>query len=423
MSNFIYREKGFRKKLANGIMMKYIRCDDRGKMHNRINICYTSAGSSIGKNCVAHLLEHCVLKKPDGTDIDVDFRNHLFFNAYTTYSATSYYLTTTDRFQKDNFHIQEDLLHNVTVLVNNLVYGEITQETFNTERDIVRNEIYTNVYASEFASVHAMELLYDIKLHGRDLKEFMDDITLEDVLEYREKRYVSENMVVCIVGNCTQDTLDAIESLLEKIPATKGCTKIFERKIGVKPEYEIPFPEYVVNNEELNYGIALFENTKEMKCTKEFLTKAHFLKSVIDDFRYDIMRNIRDMGFYRLEIFIHDDVLNFNNYNNSISFQLYDQNLDMIKQGMDYISGIKEALKEILSDEEVFIQLRNSFENDRIYYHDDILYSDGGITDSKDTNFTDFGYVDEIVRNLTREEIIEFIDSLVLTVKVVFPFK
>jgi zinc protease len=167
----------------------------------------------IGKAGLAHLVEHLMFQqKPDGptTPPLMHFINQLttFFNAFTEWDKTHYMQLS-----------RADMLDSMLKIEAMRMYFRcqtITQDEFEREREVVRNEIRLQGDAKGqveqllLGAVYPEGHAYARSIGGNDKQ--LATITLKDACDFMDKYYTPERAVVVVAGGVQLDpTVTAIE--------------------------------------------------------------------------------------------------------------------------------------------------------------------------------------------------------------------
>jgi predicted Zn-dependent peptidase len=203
-----------------------------------------------GMTGMAHLVEHMMFQqKPGGDELPEIFKilqqMNVFFNAYTTWDKTHYM----------NLVRKEDLETSLIIEAARLNLGckTITEEQFQREREVVRNEFRQNYGdPSSILLYKWLEAIYP-KGHpynhlpiGTD--EDLTRITLPAVCQFMQDYYVPERATLIIAGNITPEEvvpyLEKYFSGIERRPAKarKSVESVELVKKRVELELDIEEP-------------------------------------------------------------------------------------------------------------------------------------------------------------------------------------
>lgn len=174
-------------------------------------------------NGVSHFLEHMFFKgtKNKSAKEIAEFMDSIGgqLNAYTTKEYTCFYAKVLSEYTEKAMDILSDMLINST----------FTDENINLEKKVICEEIKINDDTPE-------ELIFDLiskqvwqnsplGMPVAGTVESVMNIKRRDILDYYNKHYVGENIVISIVGNFN---FEELKDLLEKY-FSNGFSKIYTR--------------------------------------------------------------------------------------------------------------------------------------------------------------------------------------------------
>ena len=166
-----------------------------------------------GKAGLAHLVEHLMFQqKPDGPTTPPLFhfllQASVFVNAYTN-NDTTHYMTNARAEQLDS-------LLKIEAMRMHYLCETITNEEFERERDVVRNEIRGGNRTPEgliepltLSAIYPKGHAYEQPVGGND--EQISSATLKDACDFMHKYYVPERATVIVAGGVTVD--DSVKSI------------------------------------------------------------------------------------------------------------------------------------------------------------------------------------------------------------------
>lgn len=164
----------------------------------------------------SHFIEHLMFKGTEKRPSTIDISRTLErygaeFNAYTGKERTGYYV----RIAKDHADVAVDLLHD---MIFNSLYDN---EEMEREKGVIIEEI--KMY-EENPMIHLGDLMEDGLYRGGRLgkniagtAESMRAMKREDVIEFRDKHYKPENMVVVMAGAIPENALEMLNSTFGSI--------------------------------------------------------------------------------------------------------------------------------------------------------------------------------------------------------------
>jgi predicted Zn-dependent peptidase len=185
----------------------------------------------------SHFIEHLMFKGTERRPSTVEISQTLdrygaYFNAYTGKDITGYYV----KIDKDQTELAVDLLHD---MVFNSLYDV---EEMDRERKVIIEEI--KMY-EENPIMHIDDLLEEAQFEGNRLgKNIAGDansmmtMKREDIIEFRDRNYGPENMVIAIAGAVPENIVDVLESTFGSVQS-KGEPLGFE-SFGTLPVFGAP---------------------------------------------------------------------------------------------------------------------------------------------------------------------------------------
>ncbi len=151
-------------------------------------------------NGVSHFLEHMFFKGTEKRPRAVDISSLLDgvggeFNAFTGEEFTGYYV----KVATEHFDLALDVVSDI------LLHSKFDAKEIDRERGVIIEEINMNS-DNPMRKVFDVwgELLYGDQPAGRPIagtKETMEGILREDIIDYFERQYVGDNIVVIVAGN------------------------------------------------------------------------------------------------------------------------------------------------------------------------------------------------------------------------------
>lgn len=228
---------------------------------------FVNAGSrneKAQKNGIAHFIEHMTFKGTEKrTAFDIADETDMMganCNAYTSKTATVYYITGLNKFAENYVELLGDLLF----------CSDYSEENMEKERGVVLEEIH--MYDDDGDSLSA-DLLSKIYFgDGCSLSrpilgsaKTVKRITRKDILDFRKLWYRPENIVLSFVGNVDEDVFCGYvdKYFTARIPKIRGAFKpfisdeneVFSAYAALKKPYEqssvtmrMPSPKYGEGN-------------------------------------------------------------------------------------------------------------------------------------------------------------------------------
>lgn len=176
-------------------------------------------------NGISHFLEHLFFKgtksrpKPGDVNKDLD-RLGAEHNAFTSKEMTGFWVKAADKYFDEGLDIVSDIL----------IQPLFKEDELEKEKNVIIQEIsmYEDMPQRKIFEVWD-ELLYPNQPAGRSIagtKKIINSITRRDILNYRKKHYVSENIVVIVAGNFDPISVyKKVEKTFKRIPIGKPSSK------------------------------------------------------------------------------------------------------------------------------------------------------------------------------------------------------
>lgn len=194
-------------------------------------------------NGISHFLEHMCFKgtlnRPDGKMISHELDSlGCQYNAFTSNEYTGYYAKGDAKNFKQIFDIVSDIYLNST-------FPEIEMEK---EKGVIIEEInmYEDMPASHVQDMF-QEVLYNDQPAGRSTlgtKENIRKMKRSNFVDYKKKHYVSENTVLVVSGNITNDDVyKEVNKYFKNVYVSKGGSKIKTKDIQKIPNVIVRYKE------------------------------------------------------------------------------------------------------------------------------------------------------------------------------------
>jgi predicted Zn-dependent peptidase len=194
-----------------------------------------SAYERIEENGISHVIEHMLFKgtstksAKDIADITTSLGGNL--NAFTSKEYTSYYIRTLDKHLEESINLLSDMMIN----------SVISKEDLEKEKSVILDEI--DMYEdSPEDMVHEIlqEKVWKDNSHGYIIsgdKKTVKSFTREQVLDFKNRYYTGENIIISIAGSFEQDKIIAqLEEKFGSITA-KGEPNILIPPTFVRCDY------------------------------------------------------------------------------------------------------------------------------------------------------------------------------------------
>lgn len=195
---------------------------------------------------VAHFLEHKLFEEEDGSDAFLKFAPFgASANAYTTFDETAYLFSCTDNFEAS-----------LRVLLSFVTHPHFTEENVKKEQGIIGQEIgmcedkpSNRLY---YSTLQGMYEKHTVRENICGSVASIAAITPEILYRCYRTFYHPSNMVLCVVGNTSIDTVtDAVDELIpdtapieiETISAEEGENVSAER---IECKMPVSRPEFMI---------------------------------------------------------------------------------------------------------------------------------------------------------------------------------
>ena len=180
---------------------------------------------------ISHFIEHMMFKgtnsrNPKQIAEDIDKLGGQI-NAFTSKELTCYYVKS----------ISEHLFETMDVLVDMITDSTFTEEEMNRERNVIFEEMKMTEDAPDDV---AHDMISEVVNKGNPLertiigtRESLNRITRDVLVDYYEKQYTRDSMIVCVVGNFDEDEVcDYLEGKLVKLREHKEIPEFTAPDMG-----------------------------------------------------------------------------------------------------------------------------------------------------------------------------------------------
>ncbi len=194
-----------------------------------------SAYESLELNGISHVIEHMLFKgtttksAKDIADITTSLGGNL--NAFTSKEYTSYYIRTLDKHLEASIELLSDMM----------IHSTITKEDLKKEKSVILDEI--DMYEdSPEDMVHEIlqEKVWKDNAHGFIIsgdKKTVKSFTRDQVLDFKNRYYTGENIIISIAGSFEQDKIiEQLEKAFGSIPS-KGISSMLIPPIFTRCDY------------------------------------------------------------------------------------------------------------------------------------------------------------------------------------------
>ena len=353
---------------------------------------------------ISHLIEHLLCNSSKGL-VFTDLKDTIASNAYTTDGVTTYTASTSEVLEPMN------KLFNFKDLITHIFSHEFTEEELAREKEIIKNELSGHTTRGEYFYTTYIDAFYkDIKIYtSKEQIEFLDKITLEDVVNFYRNRYTIENLSINLVGNWTQKDEEYVRDFvntLDKIPLygendLRLCApnSYIAGDIRRKRDEDSPYKDYEY--------IMIFDLEDEISIRNT--AKLSLFRFLANESVNGLFNDIRDLGGYGVDI--NFDTLHLGKRHSSpvrlfIGIKHDDKRVadEMKKKCIEYMEKFDTTI-----DEKEFNELRR-----KIYlalYHDDRSKFSYMELESNIEELTDHEEIVNTMKSIKYKEMIEFVKN------------
>ena len=147
---------------------------------------------------VSHFLEHMVFKGTQTLDwqqITLEFNKiGAELNAFTSHESTVYFA-----------RVLGEYLERALQLLSDMMYPRLDEQEFNTEKEVIVNEIARSEdQPYGLASRRMMQVYFDGHPLAHDVlgsRESIRNMRIEQMRDYWQRRYVANNLILAVAGN------------------------------------------------------------------------------------------------------------------------------------------------------------------------------------------------------------------------------
>lgn len=196
-----------RHKLPNGLRLIFAPLYATDAVTALLFVKVGSRYETAGINGVSHFLEHMMFKGTDKRPTAQDVAKELDrigadFNAFTSKDATAYYV------KADKRHIGTAL----DVLADMMWHSRFLPEEIERERGVIIEEIHMyqdnpSMYLEDIFEEVVFGAHHPLGRHVIGPKKVIAGMKRETVVSYFEQHYTPSNMVLCVAGNFSENTV------------------------------------------------------------------------------------------------------------------------------------------------------------------------------------------------------------------------
>ena len=176
---------------------------------------------------ITHLLEHLHFRQLGGMS-----QNELYYNMESigsTLRATTYY-----DFLRFSMKIRPMYLDKCIDIFKEIISADSwTNESFNKEKEVVKNQIYESNYKNSENAVIRESIFgnFDLSDGIMGSLESVNAITLPDIISYKKRVFNSNNLAFCITGNISDKDIEFLSLQLSALKIPTG-----EKEKPIKPK-------------------------------------------------------------------------------------------------------------------------------------------------------------------------------------------
>ncbi|MGQ4892473.1 MAG: M16 family metallopeptidase [Candidatus Njordarchaeia archaeon] len=208
--------------LDNGLKI-YFKREETKNIGLSIGVGIGSAYEVSSKRGISHLLEHMLFKS--NRKYTAREMSKIIEFAGGDWNATTYWNTTilyTEILSKNLKKVLDVIYH---VLTND----RYKEEEFNNEKNVVLTEIETTM-SDPIARTYMLcpKTVFGESDLGSPImgtKETVESITLDDLLDFKERYYKANNMITVLVGGFSRENFEEIKRVLGKLEEAKISKK------------------------------------------------------------------------------------------------------------------------------------------------------------------------------------------------------
>jgi len=280
---------------------------------------------------ISHFLEHMAYKgtkkRPTAMDISKEVDQHGgFTNAYTGLDITAYWV----KLPSEKLELAIDIISDI------LINSKLDEKVLNKEKGVILEEIKMhNDNPDFFAAIKFHELIFGDTPLGKDIAGAEEDVksmNREKMLEYKNKFYKTNNMIIAIGGNFS-------------VEKTKKLLKRYFGKIKGKIE-----DNYKENHIIQECPIAKIYTRKDTQQAKLLLGFRSFGRNGSEKDRYARGLLARALGYYMSSIlFVEIREKRGLSYDIGCDVSSFDETGDFEIGGGFAVNKIPEVLKVVCS--------------------------------------------------------------------------
>ena len=241
------------KTFPNGVRLVYEKTENTKPATILICVNTGSVNEDNKNNGISHLIEHMAFKgtkNRTAKQISQEFEElGAIANAYTGQFRTCYFATTLNENIEGCFNILSDIVFNSSYDEVELEKEKkVIYEEIDANKDVPDTVIYEN-YLSNFYKNTPIER----RVIGK--KEILEKITRQDILDYFEKNYVGNRIVVSVVGSLpNQKIVEFVKKYICKFFRKKMEIEEPNKSLHIIPDRNFVFEKKDINQSQIIFG-------------------------------------------------------------------------------------------------------------------------------------------------------------------------
>lgn len=278
---------------------------------------------------MSHFLEHLIL-----TDSRLKklIDNGAVFNGQTEPHATTYYFTCAS----DNF------LYLVNIFADIMMFKNFKVDRLQKEKDVVIQEIKiceSDVNCSLVSKLKQFLFKNSLSYETVGLEKDINDITMDDVMQYYNKYYTKSSMVISVASNLEHgEIINCLQkSTINKLPVGKNYTNNrdprHKTQISEKVKLSVPKAYFFI-------GVVIEK--------KDFYSVSVLLNILSGDLHARLYKKLRNRGYIYS---IYSDISYYNNYGSLMISSSCDK--DNLEKCLNIISNEFDNIKKSVKENEI----------------------------------------------------------------------
>lgn len=243
----------FEQKTIDGVTVLYKKIDTAPCIHIRLVFDFGAFHDDIGKEGVAHFLEHMLLKGCDLYPTKKDIKQFSKKYMLNTLNASTGFFSM----WLNGKTLPENYEKVIEGMFDMILTSKITQKDFDEEKPVIieeawgryKNDKYLN-YVKQL--INNNDTIPDRKRISSPLgwPETIEKFTRQDILDSYNKNMVKENFSIVIVGNIDDSHIDILEQYIKQLRSGQKSKEVYI------PESLLPDKVKLFRNKRVDIGLA-----------------------------------------------------------------------------------------------------------------------------------------------------------------------